>query len=206
MDRLEFRILNALNGETPTVTGQVLGEGVGIRACLEALRPRWQAARKEVVEFNSNSAGPLRRGVGVAGMWYGCGNTSLPNPSTMRIGLKPDGRIALHQGAIDIGQGSATVVTQICADALGCPIDRFDLISGDTSITPDCGKTSASRQTFVTGKAAYMAAPELRRKIVRMANARECARNPFENGRVVVQDGEHHRCLELADLLLDARG
>src|SRR3989441_1168447 len=119
MDRLEFRILNALNGETPTVTGQVLGEGVGIRACLEALRPRWQAARKEAVEFNSNSAGPLRRGVGVAGMWYGCGNTSLPNPSTMRIGLKPDGRIALHQGAIDIGQGSATVVTQICADALG---------------------------------------------------------------------------------------
>src|SRR5437899_7729817 len=81
----------------------------------------------------------------------------------MRIGLKPDGSIALHQGAIDIGQGSATVVTQICADALGCPIDRFDLIPGDTSITPDCGKTSASRQTFVTGKAAYMAGQEDRK-------------------------------------------
>src|SRR3989441_1281224 len=112
MDRLEFRILNVLNGETPTVTGQVLGEGVGIRACLEALRPRWLEARRETAEFNMNASGPLRRGVGVAGMWYGCGNTSLPNPSTMRIGLKPDGRIALHQGAIDIGQGSATVGTQ----------------------------------------------------------------------------------------------
>ena len=61
-------------------------------------------------------------------MWYGCGNTSLPNPSTMRVGLKPDGRIALHQGAVDIGQGSNTIVTQICADALGAPIDRFDLV------------------------------------------------------------------------------
>src|SRR2546425_1166684 len=206
MDRLEFRILNALNGETPTVTGQVLGEGVGIRACLEALRPRWQAARKEAVEFNSNSAGPLRRGVGVAGMWYGCGNTSLPNPSTMRIGLKPDGRIALHQGAIDIGQGSATVVTQICADALGCPIDRFDLISGDTSITPDCGKTSASRQTFVTGKAAYMAGQELRRKILRMADACECAKIVFRDYRFEVQDGERRRSFTLPDLPVDVHG
>ena len=90
-------------------------------------------------------------------MWYGCGNTSLPNPSTVRIGLKRDGRIALHQGAVDIGQGSNTIVTQICADALGAPIERFDLLSGDTAITPDCGKTSASRQTLVTGKAAQMA-------------------------------------------------
>src|SRR5437660_1927462 len=206
LDRLEFPILNALNGKTPTGTGQVLGEGVGIRACLEALRPRWQAARKEAVEFNSNSAGPLRRGVGVAGMWYGCGNTSLPNPSTMRIGLKPDGRIALHQGAIDIGQGSATVVTQICADALGCPIDRFDLISGDTSITPDCGKTSASRQTFVTGKAAYMAGQELRRKILRMADACECAKIVFRDYRFEVQDGERRRSFTLPDLPVDAHG
>ena len=163
MDRLEFRILNALDHQTPTVTGQVLGAGVGIRACFEALRPRWKAARAEAAEFNTKADGPMRRGVGVAGMWYGCGNTSLPNPSTMRIGLKPDGRIALHQGAVDIGQGSNTILTQICADALGAPIDRFDLVSADTSITPDCGKTSASRQTFVTGKAAQMAGAKLRK-------------------------------------------
>src|SRR5262249_17981344 len=47
MDRLEFRILNALEDDSPTVTGQILGEGVGIRACFEALRPKWAAARKE---------------------------------------------------------------------------------------------------------------------------------------------------------------
>src|SRR5215469_10867538 len=117
MDRLEFRILNALTNETPTVTGQVLGAGVGIRACLETLRSRWNEARSQAKAFNASTTGPLRRGVGVAGMWYGCGNTSSPNPSTIRVGLKADGRIALHQGAIDIGQGSNTIVTQICADA-----------------------------------------------------------------------------------------
>src|SRR5882724_8142148 len=72
IDRLEFRILNALDDHTPTVTGQVLGQGVGIRACFEALRPRWGAARTEAEEFNAKSSGTVRRGVGIAGMWYGC--------------------------------------------------------------------------------------------------------------------------------------
>jgi aldehyde oxidoreductase len=144
-------------------------------------------------------------------MWYGCGNTSLPNPSTIRVGLKTDGRIALHQGAVDIGQGSNTVVTQICADALGAPIDRFDLVSGDTSITPDCGKTSASRQTFVTGKAAYMAGVELRRAILRLGDACECAVIDFENdhlknGAVTIKEDGKQRTFSLRDLPLDKNG
>jgi len=53
IDPLEFRILNALTDNDPTVTGQILGEGVGIRACLEALRAKWQAARAEAVQFNA---------------------------------------------------------------------------------------------------------------------------------------------------------
>jgi len=206
MDRLEFRILNALDNHTPTVTGQVLGAGVGIRACLEALRPRWQSARREFANFNAHATGPLRRGVGVAGMWYGCGNTSLPNPSTVRIGLKRDGRIALHQGAVDIGQGSNTIVTQICADALGAPIDHFDLLSGDTAITPDCGKTSASRQTLVTGKAAQMAGEKLRRAILQLAGACECATIHFGDGDITVRDGDRSHVLALDCLPLDDYG
>ena len=206
MDRLEFRILNALDNQTPTVTGQVMGAGVGIRACLEALRPGWQVARTEAAAFNSKTHAPLRRGVGVAGMWYGCGNTSLPNPSTVRIGLKRDGRIALHQGAVDIGQGSNTIVTQICADALGAPVDCFDLLSGDTAITPDCGKTSASRQTFVTGKAAHMAGTQLRNSILAIAKGSEGANIRFEEGRVVVEVRNNPRTIDLASLPLDQYG
>jgi aldehyde oxidoreductase len=206
IDRLEFRIMNALDDQTPTVTGQVLGEGVGIRACFEALRAKWSAARAEAAAFNAKASGPVRHGVGIAGMWYGCGNTSLPNPSTIRVGLKANGRIALHQGAVDIGQGSNTIVTQICADALGAPIDRFDLISGDTSITPDCGKTSASRQTFVTGKAAYMAGIELRRAILRLADACKCAVIGFADGTVTVRKDGKQRTFSLRDLPLDKNG
>ena len=206
MDRLEFRILNALGNDTPTVTGQVLGEGVGIRACFEALRPRWSVARQRAADFNASTTGPLRRGVGVAGMWYGCGNTSLPNPSTVRIGLKRDGRIALHQGAVDIGQGSNTIVTQICADAVRAPIMQFDLVGGDTAITPDCGKTSASRQTFVTGKAAHMAGSKLRDEISKLAGACERATVEFADGSVSVVEGGTRKSLRLAELPLDAFG
>jgi CO/xanthine dehydrogenase Mo-binding subunit len=206
MDRLEFRILNALGNDTPTVTGQVLGEGVGIRACFEALRPKWKAAHANASRFNAATQGPLRRGVGVAGMWYGCGNTSLPNPSTVRIGLKRDGRIALHQGAVDIGQGSNTIVTQICADAVGAPVTHFDLVSGDTAISPDCGKTSASRQTFVTGKAAYMAGTRLREAILNLAGKCNCGEIQFEKGGISVHEKGNSHALDLSALPLDAHG
>src|SRR4029077_20350808 len=63
-DPLEFRIMNALGNETPTVTGQIMGEGVGIRACFEALRARWNSARADAEQFNANTLGPIRRGVG----------------------------------------------------------------------------------------------------------------------------------------------
>jgi hypothetical protein len=96
----------------------------------------------------------MRRGVGVASCWYGCGNTGIPNPSTMKLGITPDGRLVLHQGAVDIGQGSNTVIPQICAEALGMPLEAFEFVGGDTALTPDAGKTSGSRQTYISGKAA----------------------------------------------------
>jgi CO/xanthine dehydrogenase Mo-binding subunit/aerobic-type carbon monoxide dehydrogenase small subunit (CoxS/CutS family) len=206
LDPLEFRLRNALTADQPTVCGQVLGAGLGFKECLEALVPHWRRARAEAEAFNASGINRYRRGAGIAGMWYGCGNTSLANPSTIRLGLKPDGRLALYQGAVDIGQGSNTVVTQICADALGAPIDRFDLLSADTDQTPDCGKTSASRQTFVTGKAAFLAGQKLRQEVLRLANAGEDARLTFSEGMIAVVEQGQTRALDLGRLPRDVRG
>jgi aldehyde oxidoreductase len=120
--------------------------------------------------------------------------------------LKADGRIALHQGASDIGQGSNTIIAQICADAIGAPIDCLDLVSGDTRITPDAGKTSASRQTVVTGKAAHMAGAELRRAILELAGACDCASITFGNSSLIVLEGEKQRIIQLRDLPRDRQG
>ncbi|MEZ5887272.1 MAG: molybdopterin cofactor-binding domain-containing protein [Paracoccaceae bacterium] len=166
IDRLEFRLRNALRDGDISATGQVM-EGTGIHDCLTALRPHWTRALAEAGAARGNRT---RRGVGLASCWYGCGNTSLPNPSTIRIGLTAEGGLVLHQGATDIGQGSNTVIAQIAAEALGLPVERFALVGPDTALSPDAGKTSASRQTYVTGRAAEAAARALRAAILRLGN------------------------------------
>jgi CO/xanthine dehydrogenase Mo-binding subunit/aerobic-type carbon monoxide dehydrogenase small subunit (CoxS/CutS family) len=209
-DRLAFRIANALSDGATTVTGQRLESGVGILACLEALRPRWQAALAEAEAFNAQApggaSGHVRRGVGVASCWYGCGNTSLPNPSTIRIGIAADGAVVLHQGAVDIGQGANTVIAQIAADALGLPLGAFRLVGADTRATPDAGKTSASRQTFVTGKAALKAATALREAVLRFANVSAGAAFALDGRHLVLREGEAVRRLDLAALPADGEG
>ncbi|TRC76302.1 2Fe-2S iron-sulfur cluster binding domain-containing protein [Mesorhizobium sp. WSM4307] len=205
IDRLDFRLRNCLRNGSETVTGQKLESGVGIAECLEALRPHWARAEADAEAFN-NANGDKKRGVGVASCWYGCGNTSLPNPSTIRVGIAADGTVILHQGAVDIGQGSNTVIAQICADALGLPLERFRLKSADTAISPDAGKTSASRQTFVTGKAAEKAGRALREKILRFANVSGKASLQLDGAAIVIREGEAARRIDLASLDMDADG
>lgn len=208
MDALEFRILNALDDNVPTVCGQVFAQGVGIKACLEALRPAWAEEREKAEAFNADAMAdgrPERRGVGLAAGWYGCGNTSMPNPSTIKSGVRADGTVVLHQGAVDIGQGSNTVVTQIFAQALGVPVEVIHRIGADTDLTPDAGKTSASRQTFVSGNAARLSGAALRRQILQMCNVSEEARLSFADGEIVIGDGGEHR-IDLSNLEADADG
>jgi CO/xanthine dehydrogenase Mo-binding subunit len=197
IDRLEFRHRNALRIGDTTATGQVLAHSAGLAQCLEALRPHWRKARDEVAAFNAKG-GPLRRGVGIGCMWYGIGNTSMSNPSHMKLGLSPAGTLTLYNGALDIGQGSNTIMVQIAADALGLPASQFNLVSGDTDLTADAGKTSASRQTFVSGKAAELAGRDLRQQILRLANAGPDATFALDGAKLLVRDGGVVRTLDLA--------
>ena len=207
IDRLEFRLNNALLNGQPTVTGQVFETGVGIVECLEALRPAWHRALDSAAEHNALANGSsFRKGVGLATCWYGCGNTSLPNPSTIRFGIRVDGTPVLHQGAMDIGQGANTVITQIAADALGVAAHDITLIDGDTDLTPDCGKTSASRQTFITGAAAKLAGEELRTTILRSANVGSDARLMLGNGAITLEGNGPPVTIDLSQLPINPLG
>ncbi len=205
MDRLEFRRANALADGVPTVTGQRFESGVGIGACLDALRPAWRTALEEATHA---STGTLRRGVGLACGWYGCGNTSLPNPSTIRAGITADGRIVLHQGAIDIGQGADTVIAQIFATALGVDARTVELVGPDTDRTPDAGKTSASRQTFVSGNAARLAGEALRAQVLRLGNGSPDSRIEVRAGGLLeIRSADTPvRSVQLDSLSVDADG
>ena len=112
----------------------------------------------------------------------------------------------LHQGATDIGQGSNTVIPQIAADAIGISIDAITLIGPDTALTPDCGKTSASRQTFITGRAALAAGQALRAAVLRLTNLADADRIACGPGRLTVTKGDQRRQIALADLPVNAQG
>jgi aldehyde oxidoreductase len=230
-DPLEFRHRNALRAGDLTATGQRLEASVGLQACLDALRPAWQQARERTERFNRQAQqagaaadGPQagvaediadphrrhrqakRRGVGIACMWYGIGNTVIANPSSMSVGLRRDGRFMLYNGAVDIGQGTYTIMPQIVAQALGVPVDLIDQITADTDLTLDAGKSSASRQTFVSGNAARRAGEDLKARLLDILGMPANAQIRLEPGVLLGIDAERISRIELASLPVDARG
>ena len=80
-----------------------------------------------------------------------------------------------------------------------CAPETFRLVVGDTGLTADAGKTSASRQTFVSGKAAMLAGRDLRRKILALANVGESAALALEGATLVIRDGDVRRRVDLGD-------
>ncbi len=212
IDRFELRWRNAIRAGQATATGQVLEASAGLVQCLTALKPAWEQALSAVAGYNAcqhalaGSRRGSRRGVGIACMWYGIGNTVIANPSTIRVALRRDGCVFLYNGAVDIGQGSNTILPQICADALGLPVAMFDQVMGDTDLTADAGKSSASRQTFVSGNAARLAGVALRDRLLELLLAPADAGLAVEAGALVGRSGAREWRVVLAALPADADG
>ena len=200
LDRWQIRRINALGRGDRTASGQLLEASAGLPECLDALKPAWDHALATAAAHNTSNA-RLKRGAGIACMWYGCGNTALSNPSAMRIALDASGTVTIWSGAVDIGQGISTVVEQVVRETLrldGAHVTVCDAV-GDTLLTLDAGKTSASRQTFVSGNAARRAAENLRAQLVRLANVSADAPLAIRNGELLIGAGEARR-VPLADL------
>jgi CO/xanthine dehydrogenase Mo-binding subunit len=112
-----------------------------------------------------------------------------------------DGSIVLNTGAVDIGQGSNTVLSQICADALRVPLDRVSIASPDTDGSPYNWGTTASRVTYMTGRSVVGAAAEVEKNIKNHASEMlECAVEDLElvPGGAVAVKGVAHRNVSFA--------
>ncbi|MET0858722.1 MAG: molybdopterin cofactor-binding domain-containing protein, partial [Telluria sp.] len=163
-------------------------------------------ARERVAERNLNAPPNIRHGVGIAAFFFCCGNTAKSNPSTIRIGVLPDGTVALHQGAVDAGQGSNTVIPQIAADAIGIALGELKIVGPNTNLTPDAGRTSASRQTFVSGQAALLSGKALREKILGLLGTGQSATLHFGGGKITAVDGNRECHLDVHSLPLNSHG
>ncbi len=126
------------------------------------------------------------KGRGVATIEYPTGMNQNGDPSQAWIKLKPDGRVDVFAGTVDIGQGSRTVHTQIVADTLGVPYDWVTMDNTNTDSSPLCTGTFASRGTFIGGNAVRFAAEKVKERVLEIAS-RELEIDPSD---LEVADGE----------------
>ena len=126
------------------------------------------------------------RGRGFATIEYPTGMNQNGDPSQAWIKLKPDGRVDVFSGTVDIGQGSKTVHTQIVADALGVPYDWVTMDNTNTDSSAVCTGTFASRGTFIGGNAVRLAAERVRERILDIASKEL----EIDAGDLEIADGE----------------
>ncbi|KZL91033.1 xanthine dehydrogenase family protein molybdopterin-binding subunit [Clostridium magnum] len=166
MSPYDIRIKNALRVGSYTSTMQKLEGSVGIVETLEKAKEK-----AEEVIFNNNKDLECikKRGVGIGCMWYGIGNTGLPNPASAFLEVHKDCSVTVLAGCADIGQGSNTVMCQIVSETLGLDYEDVNIVSADTGSTPDGGATSASRQTYISGNACKKAAEMAKETLLKIA-------------------------------------
>ena len=80
------------------------------------------------------------------------------------VRMLEDGSIVLNTGATDIGQGSDTVLGQICAATLMVDPREIAIAGPDTDGSPYNWGTTASRVTYTTGRSVQGAAREVERQ------------------------------------------
>ena len=143
------------------------------------------------------------RGRGFATIEYPTGMNQNGDPSQAWIKLKPDGRVDVFSGTVDIGQGSRTVHTQIVADALGVPYDWVTMDNTNTDSSAVCTGTFASRGTFIGGNAVRFAAERVARAHPRHrlegARDRRRATSRSSNGEVTAK-GAPQKKINVADV------
>ncbi len=149
-DPWQFRYDNVLETGKATATGQILGEGVGLKETLLAVKDEFYAAK-------------------TAGLACGIKNCGIGNgvleECDVKIEIQPENRILLQHGWTEMGQGVDTVAQQILCEEIG--IDNPDCVevSVNTESKARAGMTTASRATFQMGHAIISAASDLKKDL-----------------------------------------
>jgi len=179
MDPLELRRKNALGVGDDTITGHRLQSSVGFREVLDKVAEAsdWEKKRFAFAQ----DKGTVRRGIGLACSYYGVGLGAMGkhmNPAGANLVVAADGSVTVAVGTTEIGQGMVVVLTQITAEALGCPSELVRVVEADTSRVPDSGPTVASRTTVMSGNAIKDAAAKIRAE---MAKVRAAEGRPWKD-------------------------
>ena len=145
-DRWKFRYDNALVSGKMTATGQVLDKGVGIRACLLALKDHFYSAK-----YAGLACGIKNSGVG----------NGMTDFSDVKIRILPGGRVMIEHGWTEMGQGVHNMAIQTLHQETGIDAHLIDVVV-DTDAEIPTGMTTSSRATALLGNAIIDASISLR--------------------------------------------
>lgn len=170
IDPVEFRRMNAQTVGVTTATGQLLRESVGLIETIDDVKADMQATGNGHGFRWAWREGHKAYGWGIACAYKNTGlGGGAPDKSEAEVEAFEDGTIEVRTAAADMGQGIAHVVAQCAAEEMSLPYERVKVLLCDTDLTPNGGPTTASRQTFMTGNAARLAAGALKVAITQSA-------------------------------------
>ncbi|MBE0690964.1 MAG: molybdopterin-dependent oxidoreductase, partial [Anaerolineae bacterium] len=170
IDPLEFRRMNAQKVGITTATGQLLRESVGLLQTIDDVKRDMQAHHNGSGFRWTWQEGRKAYAWGIACAYKNTGlGGGAPDKSEAEVEAYEDGSVEVRTAAADMGQGIAHVVAQCAAEEMHVPYERVRVLLCDTDLTPNGGPTTASRQTFMTGNAARIAAGALREAITHSA-------------------------------------
>ncbi len=150
IDGWEMRWRNALEAGDTFCTGQVLDHAVGLKDTLTAVKDAYY--------------GSPRAGIACGIKNVGIGN-GMPEAGQALVEVTPGGRVVIHTGFTEMGQGFYTAMVQCLCDITG--IDpRLVRTEVDTSHPTPCGMTTASRATVLGGRAVQDAARKMRADLI----------------------------------------
>ena len=162
MDPFELRQRNIVHeGDVmPAYYGQV-NTSCALDRCLKTVHDRMDWDHKYPVREIGN--GKVRAvGMGMAMQGSGIDHVDVGS-ATLKI--NDDGFYTLSIGAADMGTGCDTILAQIAAEVLECPLENIAVSGADTDSSPYDSGSYASSTTYVTGKAVEKCALELKDKI-----------------------------------------
>ena len=168
---LEVRLKNLLKAGDTLPCGQVLRSAHAELVLDRAIALSGYEAKHAV----RPEGGRVRRGIGLSVFLHGGGFTGAGEESIAgraAVEVADDGIVEVLVSSTEMGQGAATVLSQIVAEALALPFSRVRHPNPDTSRVPDSGPTVASRTTMMVGKIVLDAAAALRAELVKYAAER----------------------------------
>ncbi|WP_078198064.1 xanthine dehydrogenase family protein molybdopterin-binding subunit [Cupriavidus necator] len=173
LDPAELKLKNAVReGDIAPSNHPLIGHG--LEACIEKGMELvdWPALRRRP----RDTSGPIRTGWGLGCEMHGSSAyPGIKEQGNAIIKMNEDGTVVLLTGAAGLGTGAHTALAQIVAEELTLPFEAVSVVHGDTDVVPwDIG-AFASHTTYMVGKAAQMAAGEIKRQLFdRAAKLMEC--------------------------------